>query len=209
MFAVAAAALLRRERPKARDWYGAASVCAGVILVVLLRGEVTQVAPPRDQVGRAVAGTVVLIAAILVLARGALPAHLRSALVAVGAGIAFCTTAILIVVVTGDLARYGPIGAVSWPVPALALSAVVGSLLVQDSFAGGSLPVALTAMTVTDPLASGVAGVLLFDAARPGPATLVGLAGAAVLIGLGVGVVANSGALTDDRSAQPSPADAT
>ncbi len=196
MFAVAAAALLRRERPRLRDWAGAAAVCTGVILVVVLRGEVDQVAPPRDHVFRAVIGAVVVIGTILVIARGLQPTNLRSALIAVGAGISFSTTAILIVVVTGDLARHGLGGLVDWPAPAMGLSAVIGSLLVQDSFASGSLPLALTAMTVTDPLASGVAGLVLFDAGQPGPAAGAGLVAAALLIAVGVGVVAHSASLT-------------
>jgi drug/metabolite transporter (DMT)-like permease len=205
MFAVGTAALLRRQRPRARDWWGAACVCTGVILVVALRGEVPQVAPPRDHVLRAIALTVTGIAVIVVLARGIVRPHLRSALVAVGAGLAFCTTAILIVTVTSDIAQYGVIGVVSWPAPALVLSTVFGSLLVQDSFAAGSLPMSLTAMTVTDPLASGIAGLLLFDAALPGPTALVALGGAAVLIAVGVGVVANSESLAPTPVRVPAP----
>jgi hypothetical protein len=182
-----------------------------VILVVALRGEVPQVAPPRDHVLRAIAVTGTGVVTIVVLARGIVRPHLRAALVAVGAGLGFCTTAILIVTVTSDIAQYGPIGVVSWPAPALVLSAIISSLLVQDSFAHGSLPMSLTAMTVTDPLASGVAGLLLFDADLPGPVALVFLAGAAVLIAVGVGVVANSASLAPSASrrlAAPAPAPA-
>jgi hypothetical protein len=209
MFAVGTAGLLRGQRPRARDWWGAACVCTGVILVVTLRGEVPQVAPPRDHVLRAIAITVTGIALIVVLARGIVRPDLRSALVAVGAGLAFCTTAILIVTVTGDIAQYGVIGLVSWPAPALALSTVIGSLLVQDSFAAGSLPISLTAMTVTDPVASGIAGLLLFDAALPGRVALVFLGAAAVLIAVGVGVVANSASLAPTALRVPAPVEPT
>jgi uncharacterized membrane protein len=192
MFAVGTGALLRRERPRLRDWWGTALVCAGVILVVMLQGEAAQVVPPRAHVARAIAVTVLGIVIIVIAARGIARPHLRSALVAIGAGLAFCTTAILIVTVTSDLSRFGLQGLLSWPLPALVLSAIVGSLLVQDSFAAGSLPMALTAMTVTDPIASGIAGLLLFDAAVPSPPALVGLAGAGVLIAIGARMVSYS-----------------
>jgi uncharacterized membrane protein len=192
MFAVGTGAMLRRERPRPRDWWGTALVCSGVILVVLLQGAAAQVVPPRAHVARAIAVIVTGIVIIVIAARGIARPHLRSALVAIGAGLAFCTTAILIVTVTSDLSRFGLLGLVSWPAPALALSAVIGSLLVQDSFAAGSLPMALTAMTVTDPIASGIAGLLLFDASVPSPPALLGLAAAAVLIAVGVRMVANS-----------------
>jgi hypothetical protein len=201
MFAVGTAAVLRRQRPKPREFYGAAAVCTGVILVIILRGEVPQVVPPREHVIRVVIGAVFSIATVLVIARGLPRTNLRSALVAIGAGICFSITAIMVVTVTNDLATYGPIGIVDWPAATMALSAIVGSLLVQDSFASGSLPVALTAMTVTDPMASGVAGLVLFDAGMPGPTTIAGLAGAAVLIAVGVGVVANSASLTPGPAA--------
>jgi hypothetical protein len=206
MFAVGTGALMRRERPRARDWWGAALVCAGVILVVTLRGDVPQVAPPRAHVVRAVALFAACIVLILVVARGIHRPHLRSALIAVGAGLCFSTTAIQIVLVTGDLSQYGPLGLFDWPLLVLALSAIVGSVLVQDSFAGGTLPLSLTAMTVTDPVASGIAGLLLFDAGMPAPGTVISLAGAAVLIAVGVGIVANSAALVTAQPPAAAPA---
>jgi hypothetical protein len=207
IMAVGVAAIVRRERPRSRDWLGAVTVATGVILVVAIRGQVVQVAPPRVEVARAMAVSATTILTILVLARGVVRRELRSALTAIGAGISFCTTAILIVVVTGDLSRHGPIGVVSWPAPALALSAVIGSLLVQDSFAGGSLPVALTAMTVTDPVSSAFAGLVLFDAALPTGAAIIGLVLAAILIAVGVTVVANSGVVRRAESPTVGPSD--
>jgi multisubunit Na+/H+ antiporter MnhF subunit len=207
MFAVGTGALLRRQRPRSRDWWGTALVCSGVILVVLLQGDAAQVVPPRPHVARAIAVTVTGIAIIVIAARGIVRPHLRSGLVAVGAGLAFCTTAILIVTVTSDLSQYGLLGLLNWPAPALAISAGVGSLLVQDSFAAGPLPMALTAMTVTDPVASGIAGLLLFDATVPSPPALLGLAGAAVLIAVGVRIVANSASLITTPLPFPAPAE--
>ena len=70
---------------------------------------------------------------------------------------------------------------------------MLGLLLVQDAFAGGSLPAAMTAMVTTDVVASWILGTVLFDA-RPrldGP-TLWGSAVAVGFIALGVVALANS-----------------
>jgi hypothetical protein len=76
----------------------------------------------------------------------------------------------------------------------------MGSLLVQDSFASGSLPTALTAMTITDPLVSSIVGAVLFDAIPPAGVELaVGLPASGLLIAAGVVVLANSATLHDER----------
>jgi len=193
-FAIGLAARLRRQRVLVRDLSGAVAVCAGVIIVVALRGEVPQAVPRPERLVTLGLAAALLIGSILVLARGV--GHrpqVRSALVAVGAGLSFCTTAVFVVVVTDAISTGGVAAALGWPLVALAGSAVMGSLLVQDSFAHGSLPTALTTMTITDPVASCVVGVVLFDAVRgPTPHELTELAGAGLLIALGVAILANS-----------------
>jgi drug/metabolite transporter (DMT)-like permease len=207
MFALSASTFLRRQRVLARDWSGAVAVCVGVILVVALRGDIPQSVPRSDQVVPAAAAATLLIGSLLTVARfvGS-RTQARSALIAIGAGISFCTTAVFVVVVTDAIAMDGPASALGWPLAALVVSAVTGSLLVQDSFAHGSLPTALAAMTITDPVVSCVVGLALFDAVRaPGFGDLAGLAGAGVLIAVGVTVLANS----PNLDTEPDPAGQT
>jgi hypothetical protein len=87
-----------------------------------------------------------------------------------------------------------------WPLLCLLASAVTGSLLVQDAFASGSLPTALTAMTITDPLVSAVVGAIVFDATPPtGIHLWLGLPSCGLLVGLGVALIAGSSTLHDER----------
>src|SRR5256885_1071786 len=78
--------------------------------------------------------------------------------VAMAAGCCFCGPAVRVVVIRAALPH------LSWAIVGLALSTGSGGLLVQDAFASGSLPTALTSMTVTDPVLSYLAGVALFRA---------------------------------------------
>jgi hypothetical protein len=196
------AAVLYGRRPFPRDWVGTAAVCLGVALLVTLRGSVPQ--RPASDVRVWLAGVTAVGIIVAILAGARVIGHraqTRSALVAVGAGTCFCMTAVFVVVATGDVARGGLGAALSWPLPCVAISSIVGSLLVQESFASGSLPTALTSMTITDPVASTIAGMVLFDAAAPsGLEAAVGLLAAAVLTVTGVVLLANSPTLHDERS---------
>jgi hypothetical protein len=201
MFALMLASMLYRRPPLPRDWVGTTAVCLGVGLLVTLRGSIAQTAAPDERIWLATIAAIGLIVSILAGAR--LIGHhtqTRSALVAVGAGTCFCMTAVYVTVLTGDVARGGLTAAASWPLPCLVVSAIVGSLLVQESFASGSLPTALTSMTITDPVASTLAGVLLFDAEPPaGLEALVGLPVAIALTVVGVILLGYSPTLHDER----------
>jgi hypothetical protein len=97
----------------------------------------------------------------------------------------------LLVLTTDDLPHVG------WPLPCVMLSTLTGGLLAQDAFASGSLPTALTAMTITDPTTSYVAGAVLVNVAyTPHP---IPLGFAAALVTSGVILLANSPTLHDER----------
>jgi drug/metabolite transporter (DMT)-like permease len=198
LFAMMLNAARRGIRPTGLDWLATVAVCVGVVMLVLQRGPVGQVVPSRSAVAVFLVVVVSLLGVLLAVARAPGRAgQARAALVAVGAGLCFCVTAVMVVVVTHDLTQDLRL---DWPVLVLIASAVTGSLLVQDSFASGSLPTALTAMTITDPVASAVAGALLFDAAPPSGAQLLfGLPVAVLLIATGVVLLANSSTLHDER----------
>lgn len=200
IFALMITAARRSLRPTSRDWFAAAAVCVGVAMLVLLRGDVRQSVPPRAwlMVFLLVLGGLV-ITILGVARRIGRHAQTRTALVAVGAGMCFCATAVLVVVITHDMSD-GVLRVLDWPLLCLVGSAIAGSLLVQDSFASGSLPTALTAMTITDPLASVVAGAVLFDATPPAGLELaLALPVSALLIVIGVVLLANSPTVHDER----------
>jgi hypothetical protein len=191
-----------RHWPRVRDWIGTALICAGLVVLLIVRHGIAQTTARRADaplVAGVAAGIVVLLLAVARLDRR--HGQLRSALVAAGAGICFALTAVFVVLVTDDLARHGLFEVLTdWPVYGVALSTVCSGLLVQDAFASGSLPTALTTMTIADPVASFLAGVVLFDVAAPtGPGAFIGLPAVGLLLAVGVVLLANSPTLNDER----------
>jgi multisubunit Na+/H+ antiporter MnhG subunit len=119
---------------------------------------------------------------------GNLPPSARAATLGVAAGQFFALSAVLTKLTTDDLLHRG-VGATAldWPGYALALTTVFGLLLEQSAFASGPLPSALTAMTIVNPVASYLIGVLAADVAAPngaGSLAAVGLSGLFLVIGI-------------------------
>jgi hypothetical protein len=202
LFALPLSAMFTGRRPLRRDWWGAAAVCAGLVVLVTLHAGVRPSPGRRSQVWLVVIVGAGLVALLLVTARllRSRP-QARTVALAVAAGICFAMTAVFLVFAGDDVSRYGlPAAAFGWPPAGLVASTAVGTVLVQSAFAGGALPTALTAMTITDPVASWIAGVVVFNA---GPAVDAGVLGASaaagVLIASGVGLLATSPTLHDER----------
>jgi hypothetical protein len=158
-------AMLTVRRPPARAWLGTGAVCAGLALLVVARPAV----PPtleRNGVAPAVGVAGAVMVAFLALAH-ALPrrteARVRGALAGAAAGVCTGLTAVFVVLVTDTLARDGVAAlAHDWASLGLVASTSASGLLTQDAFAAGSLPTALTAISIVDPVSSALfdAGVL-------------------------------------------------
>ena len=201
LFALLISASRRSLRPTPHDWVGAAAVCAGIATLVTLRGDVGQHVPAREEIVAYVAVVGVVVGALLAFARLiGRHAQTRTGLVGVAAGLCFATTAVLLVVLTHEIADQGVAGAVTWLPLGIAVTATVGELQVQDAFTRGSLPTALTATTITDPDCSAITGAVLFDAVRPaGLELLLGLPLAGALLITGVVLLATSPTLHDEE----------
>jgi hypothetical protein len=179
-----------------RDWSGAAAICGGLVILLAVRG----VAVPAAKESRAhvllatVAATGLIALLVTVARRYRSQPQVRAALESVAAGICFALTAVFITLTADDLFHRGvPATAVDWPGYALAGSTLLGLLLEQDAFAAGSLATAVAAMTITNPIASYLLGVLAFDADAPDdPGALAGLASAGLLIVVGVIMLSGS-----------------
>jgi drug/metabolite transporter (DMT)-like permease len=206
LFAIPLGQVFGGRRPLRRDWSGAAVVCAGLVLLVIVRGAVPQTTGRGSAVAVVVAVAAGLIGLLLLAARSLRSrAQSRTAALAVAAGFCFCLTAVFVVFAGDDLARRGLLAtALDWPPAALAASTVLGTVLVQSAFAGGSLATAMTAMTVTDPVAGWIVGMVVFDApAAANTGVIAGSAVAIVLIVVGVVMLAASPTLHDERRASP------
>jgi hypothetical protein len=115
-------------------------------------------------------------------------------LIGVAAGLCHALNAVYLKLTVEDL-YHGSAAATlfDWPVYALAVTAVSGMLLVQIAFASGPLPPAVAAMSVTNPVASFVLGILAFDAPAPrGVGVLSAIAVSGALITVGIVGLANA-----------------
>ncbi|RJO69054.1 hypothetical protein D5S18_30740 [Nocardia panacis] len=197
LFALPLAAARRRRSLLRRDWAGTILVCAGLILLVG-QGVPDHSGVRSELLPRAAIGVIAAVGALVLLGRLVRSTQVRSALFAVAAGCCFATTAVLVVVAGNALPG------LSWALPAIPISTTVGGLLTQEAYARGSLPTALTAMTITDPVLSYIAGLTLFTSTiHPNPRWLIC---AAVPVLTGVLLLANSPTLHDEHEhPEPNP----
>ncbi len=155
----------------------------------------------------AVVGTVVA-ALVLAATRCGRP-WLASLLLAIGGGVAFGLTSALIRVA---IAGFGtaPVGLLVLFGAGVAVFAVVGLLLAQTAYRDGGLGGPLATLTLTDPLAASLIGIILLGESFPGAAAGSVLAGlCAATAAAGVLTLARTGASTpaaaDSRTPSTSP----
>jgi hypothetical protein len=193
LFVLTLASGEQRRWPSARDWLSALAVCAGLVLLVTADASSLTGAPHRHRVLMATACMVGLIVVLRQLSRHTFP-WLAGPLVGVAAGLCHALNAVYLKLTVEDVYHGGAAATLfDWPVYALVLTAVSGMLLVQIAFASGPLPPAIAAMSVTNPVASFVLGILAFDAPAPrGPGVLSAIAASGVLIAVGIVGLANA-----------------
>ena len=193
LFVLTLASGEQRRWPSTRDWLSALAVCAGLVLLLTADASSLAGAPHRHRVLMATACTVGLIVVLRQLSRHAFP-WLAGPLVGVAAGLCHALNAVYLKLTVEDVYHGGAAATLfDWPVYALVLTAVSGMLLVQIAFASGPLPPAVAAMSVTNPVASFVLGILAFDAPAPrGRGVLSAIAVSGVLIAVGIVGLANA-----------------
>jgi drug/metabolite transporter (DMT)-like permease len=197
IFTLALSAWWDRRRPDVLELTSALAICAGIAIFISVPGT----APQAGSVDRwrVLIATVcaALFVGLLVFTAAGRHRAVRAVPIAIGAGVFFAISAALLKITTDDLFHRGVAAtAADWPGYLLAAANVSGFVLEQDAFATGSLPSAVSAMTITNPLASYFIGVLAFNARFPtSPGGLAALAGAAALVSLGVTGLAHSKAV--------------
>jgi hypothetical protein len=190
LFVLSLASGEQRRWPSRRDWLSALAVCAGLVLVLTADASSLTGQPHRNRVFIATVCVVGLVFVLRQLSRRAFP----SLLVGVAAGLCHALNAVYLKLTVEDLYHGGVLATVcDWPVYGLTATALSGMLLVQIAFASGPLPPAVAAMSVTNPVASFVLGILAFDAPAPrDPAVLSAIAVSGLLIALGIVGLANA-----------------
>ncbi|AGB21448.1 hypothetical protein Mycsm_01022 [Mycobacterium sp. JS623] len=190
LFVLTLASAEQRRWPSWRDWLSALAVCAGLVLLVTADASSLTGQPHRDRAFIATVCVVGLVVVLRQLSRHVFP----SLLVGVAAGLCHALNAVYLKLTVEDLYHGGvPATLLDWPVYALAATALSGMLLVQIAFASGPLPPAVAAMSVINPVASFVLGILAFDAPAPrDPAVLSAIAVSGLLIAVGIVGLANA-----------------
>ncbi|MDQ7908825.1 DMT family transporter [Phytohabitans sp. ZYX-F-186] len=185
-------AALARRRVSGRAWRGAGYTVAGLVVLLLLISPATgaEALDGRDATALAIAATAT-VAVLMAAARLSRPLVVRSLLNAVASGVAFAVASALTQTValrtseTGPTAMFSPIALV------LGVMAVGGLLLSQMAYRNSGLGAPLATVTLSNPIASAVIGMVLLGERFVGgtPGALAALA-AALLASWGVVVLA-------------------
>lgn len=200
LFTIPIAAWHTGRRLSAVDLAAGLAVCVGIALFVSAWGTSGPAQPAnRDRVLAAVIAALGL--AVLLIARASRfrPA-IRAIFASVAAGLCFAVSAVLIKLTFDSLVNEGVSGtATDWCGYMLALSTAMGLLIGQDALAAGALSTAVAGMTITNPFASAVIGVLGFRESVPTSAgSLAQLSAAGALLVLGVIGLARSATIRAD-----------
>jgi multisubunit Na+/H+ antiporter MnhG subunit len=194
LFALPLGSVWNRCWPLKRDWIAGFAIVGGIALFLSVRGTAPMSGTPdRPKVLLAGFSAAILVGVLVAVASGRRPA-IHATLVSVAAGLCFAMSAVLMKLTAQDLVERGIGGtATDWPGYALAVSSVLGLLLEQEAFASGSLAAAVSAMSITNPLASYVVGVMAFHVEVPDSVNqLAAIAGAGLLLMLGTIGLAHS-----------------
>lgn len=184
-----------RLRPTAKDWAYVLCICAGLILLLSVSGAAPlHGAPDREQVIWVLVAMAASVVALVIIARRQRDLRAASLLLAIAAGMCFAGNAVLTKLTTEDLFGPGILHtALDWPGYSLAVATASGLLIEQAAFANGSLPWAVAAMSITNPVISYLAGIFGFHVAVPHTAgTLAAVSVTAVLVGIGISGLAHS-----------------
>jgi hypothetical protein len=190
LFALGLGAAGSRRRLPAGAWWAAGSVCAGLAVLLVVRGQPPAVERFDDVRLLAVIAVIVVSAGVVVATAVSFGRRVatRAALLGVSSGFFFALTAVLLKRAAGLLVEQGPLAlATTWYVYALAGSTLCGMLLGQTAFATGAFPNAITGMNITNPVVSYLLAVVVYGVPAPtGGSRLVGAVAAALLLAVGV-----------------------
>ncbi len=193
-FTLPLASAWRRRWPQARDWLSGLAISGGLAVFLAVRGA-APVKGEADRLSVVVAGlTIAVLVGALTLASAGRRPLVHSTLIAIAAALCFAISAVLMKLTTADLLHRGVTAtAKDWVGYGLAAATLGGLLLEQGAFAAGTLPAAVAAITITNPLTSYVLGIVVFDVKPPtGLGVLAALAGAGALLIVGVIGLAHS-----------------
>lgn len=201
LFAVGIKAVLDRTRVERPAVLGSVAVIVGLatLLVLLPHGTGTSAVPFSGAVMAGVCAVGIAVAALLVNAGDVRP-EVRAGLLALGAGLCFGVAAALIGVIGRRTAR-DLSAVVSWQTLLVVVLLVCGGVAQQLAYRVARFALVYAVLLTVDPITAGFTGVLLLGEPLPStPVTKGGLAVAAVLVVVGIVVLAHARAANHTTS---------
>ena len=176
IFTLGLRAFLLHDDIAPRTWSAALMICLGLaaFLVVALPGEGSHV-PNAGQWVLAVSTRGLTVLVLLLLSRYGSPAR-RAALFGAAAAVVWSVDAAFVKQAVDVLAHGGLVGLLThWPLYALIVTGVLGTVLLQGAYAVGPLAASQATLLIVDPLVSIALGIELFgEQLRTGPAYVFG-----------------------------------
>ncbi|HEX3461090.1 MAG TPA: DMT family transporter [Acidimicrobiales bacterium] len=171
-----------------RTWGAAAITCIGLAGFLIA-------AHPQEGIGlpsasgwiKAVSGRVLIVLVLLALSRRGSPSR-KAAMLGSSGAIIWSIDAGFMKAATAILSKDGWIHLLyHWPLYALVVTGILGTVLVQASLSVGPLMVSQAALLIVDPFSSIALGIELFDEhVNTSPAAITGAVLSLLLMGLGV-----------------------
>jgi drug/metabolite transporter (DMT)-like permease len=175
IFTLALRALWLHDRIAPRTWGAAGLLCAGLFgFLVVAHPEEGHHHPTAAGWAVALGSRGLLIVVLLFLSRWGSPPR-KAALLGAAAALVWAIDAAFVKAATEVLAHHGWSGLFEhWPIYAVVVSGVLGTVLLEAAFAAGPLAASQSALLIVDPLASIAIGIELFgEQLRNSPAAIV------------------------------------
>ena len=163
IFTLALRSLWLHDEIAARTWCAAVLLCTGLFgFLIVARPQEGHGSPSAQGWIVALASRVAIIIVLLVLSKWGSPVR-RATLLGASAALVWSIDAAFVKEAADTLARDGWGGLLlHWPVYAVVVSGVVGTLLLEAAFTAGPLSASQSALLIVDPLASITIGIELF-----------------------------------------------
>ncbi|MEV4008081.1 DMT family transporter [Actinomadura sp. NPDC049753] len=184
-------------------WTGVVVLTAGLAALLIAASPSEGLGTPGPGEWIIATAATVGCAAALVVAAWSIRGPLRGVLLGVTTSLGFALTAAFMRTATRAFSDGFAAVLTSWELYAMAAAGAASLFLLQNALQSGSLVAVQPALTVTDPAASILLGVGLFDESiRTGPWMAAEVLGIAAIL-LGSAVIARSPLLHDERAVTP------
>jgi drug/metabolite transporter (DMT)-like permease len=187
LFVLSLASFQQHRWPTVRDGLSAVAVCGGIALLLSTEGRMGLAGhPDRPRIIVTLLCVIAVIAVLVAVSRSA-PSWLASMLLGTGTGLFQAMSAGFMKLALRDYAHRGLADMLTdWPLYAVPISVLGGVVLGQLAFASGTLPPAVAAMSVTNPVASLAFALFAFEVFPREPQLLAEIAVSAVIITIGI-----------------------